>query len=210
MNVLFTIIVLAVVVLALYAVFIGVRRSREGAKTTNVKTTKQTFDLSQPVTPQQLSALAQPYRSYLGEAVQIHQEVAARSKTAPPALQQEVTELAFRLEMLVKRALPRAEHGTKLSEFLLELTPSEAQYAQTQTEAGKVQEELEHLVDTLKTLRGSLYQVLTDATNLGKDTSLATDLHDALLEVEGLEAAFKETDDFASLPTATQPDSTKT
>lgn len=186
MNSVITIIVLALVALALYAVFIGVRRSRGGS-------TQKTLDLEQLVTPQDLSSLAQPYRSYMGEAVQIQRDVAERAAKAPSAMQTDLTLLAHRIGMLVTRAMPRARHGTELSEYLLELSPSEPQYAQTQAEAEKVEEELKHFLDTLKTLRGSLYSALTGASNLTKDTYLTKDLQDALLEVEGLEAAFKET-----------------
>jgi hypothetical protein len=194
MNALLTIIVLAIVALALYAVFVGVRRSR--GQNSEVKTQS----LEQLVTPQDLSSLAQPYRTYMGEAVQLHRDVAERAAKAPAAMQTDLVLLAHRIGMLVTRALPRARHGTELSEYLLELTPSEPQYAQTQAEAGKVEEELNHFLDTLKTLRGSLYQALTEANNLTKDTYLTKDLQDALLEVEGLEAAFKETDELISLP----------
>ncbi len=188
MNALLTIIVLAIIAATLYGVFIGVRRSRKVAST-------QTRSLEQLVTPQDLSSLAQPYRTYMGEAVQIHHEVADRAAKAPSAMQTDLTLLAHRIGMLVTRAMPRARHGTELSEYLLQLSPNESQYAQTQAEAGKVEEELKHFLDTLKTLRGSLYSALTGASNLTKDTYLTKDVQDALLEVEGLEAAFREVTD---------------
>lgn len=186
MNTVITIIVLAIVAATLYGVFIGVRRSR------GQSSEKKTLDLEQLITPQELSSLAQPYRTYMGEAVQIHRDVTERAAKAPSAMQTDLTLLAQRIGMLVTRAMPRARHGTELSEYLLELAPSEPQYAQTQAEAAKVEEELKHFLDTLKTLRGSLYQALTGASNLTKDTYLTKDLQDALLEVEGLEAAFRE------------------
>jgi hypothetical protein len=189
MNGLLTIIVLAIVAATLYGVFVGIRRSR--ALSSGSSRTK-TLDLEQQVTPQDLSSLAQPYRTYMGEAVQIHREVAERAAKAPSAMQTDLTLLAHRIGMLVTRAMPRARHGTELSEYLLELSPSEPQHAQTQAEAKNVEEELKHFLDTLKTLRGSLYQALTGASNLTKDTYLTKDLQDALLEVEGLEAAFRE------------------
>jgi hypothetical protein len=183
------ILLLVLVVAALYGVFVGIRRSRnQNAQSSKTKT----LDLEQLVTPQDLSGLAQPYRSLMGEAVQIHRDVTERAKTAPSAMQTDLTLLAHRVGMLVTRAMPRARHGTELSEYLLQLRPDEAQYAQTQVEAGKVEEELNHFLDTLKTLRGSLYSALTGASNLIKDTYLTKDMQDALLEVEGLEAAFQE------------------
>jgi hypothetical protein len=187
MNTVITILVVALVALALYAVFVGVRRSRG-----QVTQKQETLDLEQHVTPQELSSLAQPYRTLMGEAVQIHRDVTERAAKAPSGMQTDLTLLAHRIGMLVTRAMPRARHGTELSEYLLQLSPSEPQYAQTQAEAAKVQGELNHFLDTLKTLRGSLYSALTGASNLTKDTYLTKDLQDALLEVEGLEAAFQE------------------
>jgi type II secretory pathway pseudopilin PulG len=195
MNTVITIIVLAIVAITLYGVFVGVRRSRG-----QMMQKQETLDLEQLVTPQDLSSLAQPYRTLMGEAVQIHRDVAERAAKAPSAMQTDLTLLAHRIGMLVTRAMPRARHGTELSEYLLELSPSEPQYAQTQGEATKVEEELNHFLDTLKTLRGSLYQALTGASNLTKDTYLTKDLQDALLEVEGLEAAFKETSELDMSP----------
>jgi hypothetical protein len=186
MNTVLTIIVFIIVALALYAVFTGVRRSQRQ------NSQAKAFDLEQPVTPQDLSSLAQPYRNLMGEAVQIHRDVTKRAAEAPAAMQTDLVLLAHRVGMLVTRAMPRARHGTELSEYLLKLGSNEPQYAQTQAEAGKLEEELNHFLDTLKTLRGSLYSALTGASNLTKDTYLTKDVQDALLEVEGLEAAFRE------------------
>jgi hypothetical protein len=188
MNTVLTIIVLAVVVATLYGVYVGIRRSRQSAQGSEAKR----LDLEQQVRPQDLSGLAQPYRTLMGEAVQIQRDVAERAANAPRAMQTDLTLLAHRIGMLVTRAMPRARHGTELREYLLELTPSEPQYAKTQAEARAVEEELQHFLDTLKTLRGSLYSALSGASNLTKDTYLTKDLQDALLEVEGLEAAFRE------------------
>jgi hypothetical protein len=167
--------------LIIASVIIAIRRS--------AKAKPKTLDA---VTPQELSRLAQPYRELLGKAVSIHQEVANQAKIAQPALQQEFTELAFRLEMLVKRALPRAVLGTQLSSQILKMQSTEPQYAQTQASAKKIEEELKHLLDTLSTLRGKVYQVIADSAELTKDTYLSQDLEDALLEVAALEEAFKE------------------
>jgi hypothetical protein len=188
MNTLLTILVLAIVAATLYGVFVGIRHSR------GQSSEAKTLELEQLVTPQDLSSLAQPYRSYMGEAVQIHHDVLERAAKAPSAMQTDLTLLAHRIGMLVTRAMPRARQGTELSEYLLKLGSSEAQYAQTQAEAGKVEEELKHFLATLTTLRGSLYSALTGASNLTKDTYLTKDVQDALLEVEGLEAAFQELD----------------
>lgn len=144
------------------------------------------------ISPQELSRLAQPYKTHLGEAVTIYQDVRAQASEAPKALQPELLRLAERLEELIKRALPRAEHGTSLAAYLLELNPAEPQHANTKAAAERVDSELSAFVDDLKTLRGKVYQVLTDANDLGKDSRLARDLEDALIEVEALETAFSD------------------
>jgi hypothetical protein len=147
---------------------------------------------SDAVTPQELSRLAQPYKQLLGQAVTIHQEVATQAKLAQPALQQEFKELAFRLEMLVKRALPRAQLGTQFASQLLSLKSTEPQYAQTQASAKKIEDELHHLLEVMSTLKGKVYQVIADSAELSKDSYLNKDLEDALIEVGALEEAFKE------------------
>lgn len=147
------------------------------------------------VTPQQLAALAQPYRSMLGDAVEVQRDVAERVREAPAPLQAELTELARRLGRLNERAYPRALHGTRLASYLLQLAPDEPQHAETSAAAAKVKAELEGFLVTLKTLRGKVYQVLTDATALSADGQLSGDLHDALIDVEALEEAFRETRD---------------
>ena len=110
--------------------------------------------------------------------------------TRPSHCKSELFDLAQRIELLIRRALPRAKHGTQLQGYLLELRPDEPQYAQTKASAAVVSEELGRFVSTLKTLRGKVYQVLTNATELSKDSQLARDLDDALLDIEALETAF--------------------
>ena len=144
------------------------------------------------VRAQDLSALAQPYRRYLGEAVSIQQDIGKQAHGAPQTLQYELTQLAQRVEHLVSRALPRAQYGTRLAAQLLELSPSEAQYAKTQSAAQEVETDLQAFVETLTTLRAKVYQVLSDVANLGADQQLTRDLDDALTEVSALEEAFRE------------------
>jgi hypothetical protein len=197
------ILLIALVLAAFYGVFVGIRRSRAGASSTVASASFKTkaLEVEQLVTPQALGSLAQPYRNIMGEAVQIHRDVVSRATTAPPVMQTDLTLLAHRVGLLVTRAMPRARHGTELSEYLLNLTPDEPQYLKTQAEAAKLEAELNHFLDTLKTLRGSLYSALTGASNLTKDTYLTKDVQDALLEVEGLEAAFHELSDPERLKT---------
>ena len=72
----FVLILLAVFGLGVvWGVVSGVRQSRRTAKS--------------PVTPQVLSALAQPYRRLMGEAVAIQKDVAKQAAGAPDALQRE-------------------------------------------------------------------------------------------------------------------------
>jgi hypothetical protein len=144
------------------------------------------------VTPQQLAKLAQPYRSLLGEAVAVVAEVRAQAHKAPSVLQQEFLTLAARLDFLVRRALPRAEHGSELAAQLLKLSLDDAQYAKTSEAARAVEAELAELVATFKTLRGKVYQIVTDAGSLTRDSRLGRDLEDTLLEVSALEEAFSE------------------
>lgn len=164
--------------IALVGVALGVRRGRQA----------QPGGLTAP----QLSALAQPYRSCLGEALAIQRDVAAQARRAPESLRYELESLAWRLERLVERALPRAQQGSRLAVYLLELHPDEPQYAATKTAAEALERELAELVETLRTLRGKVYQVLTDAAELAADPQLKRDLGDALIDVAALEEAFGE------------------
>ena len=173
-----SLLLLAILGLGAWGIVSGIRLSRAQPR--------------QLISAQQLSSLAQPYRGYMGEALNIYQDVAAQSKNAPGSLKRELNNLAQRLEQLIARTLPRAKHGTSLAAYLLELKPDEPQFAKTQTASKQVEQELQDFVSTLKTLRGKVYQILTDATNLGKDGYLAKDLEDALIEVEALETAFSD------------------
>ena len=144
------------------------------------------------VKPQELSALAQPFKNYMGEAVSIHKDVAIQASNAPKAIKHELMTLAQRIDNLIKRAMPRAKHGTSLAEYLLRLEPDEAQYQTTLESKEQVEQDLAEFVDNLKLLRGKVYQVLTDATSLQKDNYLSKDLDDALIEISALESAFSE------------------
>lgn len=165
--------------LGVWGVVTGVRNARRTA--------------SGSVTAPQLSSLANPYRTLLAQALEVQREVATQAARAPGPLEAELGSLARRVERLVERALPRARHGTDLSTYLLRLTPDEPQYAQTERAARRVEKELSDFLETLKLIRGKVYQILTDATALSRDAELGRDLEDALLEVDALEQAFGET-----------------
>lgn len=145
-----------------------------------------------PVASQELSALALPYRTQLGEAVTIQQEVAARAEKAPPVLRNEIRELSQRMYLLVRRALPRAKHGTQLKDFLLRLTPADAEFEANRLEADGIEQELEQFVEQMRRVRGKVYGILSNAASLQADRRLDTDLKDALSDVQSLEEAMSE------------------
>jgi hypothetical protein len=145
------------------------------------------------VPPQKLSALAQPYRSLLGEAVAVQQEVVLRSRTAPASLQLELTELSERMNRLVLSALPLAEHGTQLSEYLLRLGEDDPEFSATTQEATKLEGKLRDFLEHLKRIRGKVYTILSSAANLRADPRLETELGDALADVADLDEALGET-----------------
>jgi hypothetical protein len=145
------------------------------------------------IPPQQLSALAQPYRNLLGEAVSIQQEVVLRSRVAPPSLRSELAELSQRMSRLVLQALPLAEHGTQLSEYLLQLRDDDAEQAATLAEAAELQGKLEQFLQQLKRIRGKVYAILSSAANLRADPQLERELADALADVADLDSALSET-----------------
>ncbi len=175
----FTLLLLLVLALGAWGIVSGVRSSRR--------------QVGPPLTPPMLSALAQPYRGLMGEALSVYDDVAAQAAGAPKALSRELNDVALRVRLLVARALPRARHGTALEGYLLKLDPSDPQYANTKRAAAEVEEELRGFVETLRTLRGKVYAVLTDASRLEADPRLERDLEDALIEISALEEAFAET-----------------
>src|SRR5690554_354051 len=140
-----------------YAIWWLLAKSREEAGRSRFERDKP------PVEPQELSALAQPYKSLLGEAVTIQQEVSRRADTAPHVLRREIEEMSQRMHYLVQRALPRARHGTQLTDFLLRLTPEDPEYTANSTEAGQIEKELAIFVEQLRRLRGKVYGILSYA-----------------------------------------------
>jgi len=166
----------ALLVFGLWGVVSGIRASRRKSR--------------DALTPAELSGLAQPYRALIGEALAVQRDVAEQVGDAPAVLRRELEMIAERVSRLVRRALPRARHGTKLAAYLLELEEGEPQYRQTVEAADKVEKELSEFLDTLKLIRGKMYQVLTDASSLKADKHLSDDLQEALIDVDALEEAF--------------------
>src|SRR5690625_3006024 len=168
------------------AVYVLLRRAQQEAGTT-------ARDASEPaVSAQELAALAQPYRTLLGEAVSIQQEMAERANKAPDVLKVEITEMAARMHRLVQRALPRARHGTQLTEFLLRLTPGEEEHDHNRKEADRISGELTDFLERMRRLRGKTYAILSNASALQADQRLQADLDDALSDVQTLEEAMSE------------------
>lgn len=173
---LFVLLLLTLIGLGLWSVVSGLRLNQASPKA--------------PVSPQELGALAQPYRRLLGEAVATEQDVQRQIETAPRAFRRSLQDIGARMHSMTRRALPRAQHGTRLTSYLLRLEPGEAQYRETKRAAQQVEDELEEFVATLNTLRAKVYQVLTDASRLALDDPLSDDLSDAMIEAEALVEAF--------------------
>jgi hypothetical protein len=167
---------LALLGIGLWGIYSGVQASRRRG--------------SSAITSKQLSGLAQPYRNLMGEILQAHSDVLRQLKGAPPLLRKDLESLAQRVDQLIRRALPRAEQGTRLVSYLLDLSPDEAQYANMRQAAGQIEAELEQFLTMLKAIRGKVYQILTDAASLSQDAYLERDLEDALIDVAALEEAF--------------------
>jgi len=179
-------ILLLIVIAGVAAIYWLLRRSRQEAELSAFQRQEP------PVTAQELAALSLPYRTQLGEAVTIQQEVAQRAETAPAVLKQEISELSQRMFMLVQRALPRARHGTQLQDFLLRLTPTDPEYARNRQEADGIEAELAQFVEHMRRVRGKVYGILSNAASLQADRRLETDLKDALADVHSLEEAMSE------------------
>lgn len=145
------------------------------------------------ITPQELTKLAQPFRKYVGEAAELHRDVAAQVQSAPKPLRRELNEIVSRIARLISRAFPRALQGTQLINQLNNLEKDDPTHERIQEAVTTIEEELASFLETLKVLRGKVYRVLADATTLDRDSQLGRDLEDALLEVQALEEVFRGT-----------------
>lgn len=171
------IVLLSVLALGIWGILTGLRQARKAK-------------LESPVSPQQLSALAQPYRELMGEAVAIHQEILTQLSSANKVLKPDLHNLALRLVLLLKLAYPKAQHGTKLKAYLLKLSPQDAEHAAITTSAEETAQDLRDFVGQLKTLRGKLYQILSGASQMSSNLPLKEDLEETLSEVIALEKVF--------------------
>lgn len=146
--------------------------------------------LEDPVSPQELSRLAQPYRELIGEAVAIYKDLARQAEIASRSLKPELQGFVLRMALLLKLAYPKAEHGTKLKAYALQLSADSDQQASLNRSAQEVEEDLKEFLSQFKTLRSKLYQVLSEASQLASDLPLKQDLDETFVELSELEARF--------------------
>ena len=171
-------ILLSVILLGVWGIVSGVLQSRQKK-------------LEDPVSPQQLSRLAQPYRELMGEAVSIYKDVANHAETANEALRPELHSLLLRVALLLKLAYPKAEHGTNLKAYALQLQADDEQQTSLESRAQETALELQDFLRQLKTLRSKLYQLLSDASRLSADLPLKQDLDETFAELAELETRLK-------------------
>lgn len=148
-----------------------------------------------PLTPVQLSGLAQPFRTILGEMLEVWRAVRRAAGPAPSSVSQELQELSARVGRVVARALPRAQYGTRLLDRRDSLPTTDPAHLAMASAAQAVVDELHGFLDSLRSLQGKVYQLLADANALLPDDRLRIDLDEALIDVEALEAAFREVRD---------------
>ncbi len=170
-------ILIAVIALGFWGIFSGVSQTR------NKK-------FEDPVSPQQLSRLAQPYRELMGEASAIYKDVAKHAETANRTLKPELQGFVLRVALLLKLAYPKAEHGTKLKAYALQLNAEDEQQDTLNRSAEQAEEELKAFLAQLKTLRSKLYQVLSEASQMASDLPLKQDLEETFSELGELESRF--------------------
>lgn len=179
----FSLLLLLVIGLGAWALSLALRNSRESLQNTQH---------IQPISPQMLSSLAQPYRGLLGEAVAIDNDVQQQLQNSPEGMRIIIEGLAERIHQLVLRALPKARHGTDLSGQMLRLSPDDIQYQESKQASEAISKDLEDFVATLRSLRGKVYQLLSDSARLSLDTELQRDLDEAMLEAQALEEVLRE------------------
>lgn len=143
-----------------------------------------------PLQPVQLTALSQPFRDHMGRMLEVWRTLDAERRRAPPPLRGELTDVTDRVAGLVARALPRAQRGTRLLDYLRTLPPSDPERAATEAARARVEAELEGFLATLRALQGKVIRALTEAGSLGADAALRAELQDVLFDVEALEEAF--------------------
>lgn len=179
----FFLLLFGLVGLGTWAIMSGVRSSREAAA--------QQSRLS----AQHLSGLAEPYRGIMYEALTCLKDIRKQSENASPALKRRLQDIAMRVEDSLERALPRAQHGSRLQGYFVRMArQASAAQPELQQQAQDIETELRELLTQLMTLRDKSYQVLGQAAKLDFDQVSQRELQDALFELDALEETY------ASLP----------
>jgi hypothetical protein len=171
-----------------WAIMSGIRSSRKAAA--------QQSRLS----AQHLTGLAEPYRGIMYEALSCLKDIRKQSENTSPALRRRLQDIAVRIEDSLERALPRAQHGSRLQGYFVRLERQSSanknadQQPELQQQAQEIERELRDLLAQLMTLRNKSYQVLGQAAKLDFDQVSSRELQDALFELDALEETY------ASLP----------
>ncbi|MEM7735089.1 MAG: hypothetical protein AAF267_04800 [Deinococcota bacterium] len=187
----FFLLLIGLISLGVWAIGSGLKRSREAAAGKS------------KLSAQALSALAEPYRGIMYEALSCLHDIHSQLDNVSPSLRRNLADMAIRVEGILERALPRARHGSQLVAYLQRLsrnqnassniTDDEAK-AKLRQQANDIETELRDLLAQLVTLRHKSYQVLGDAARIDIGASNARELQDVMFELDALE------DVYAALP----------
>ena len=162
-----------------------------------VRSARATSAQARRLSAQHLTGLAEPYRGMMYEGLTCLKDIRKQSETASPALKRRLQDIAARIETSLERALPRAQHGSRLQGYFVRLekqTISADQHPELKQQAQDIEQELRELLGQLMTLRDKSYQVLGQAAKLDFDQVSSRELQDALFELDALEETY------ASLP----------
>lgn len=170
---------LVVAVLGVWGIVSGLRQSR------SVK-------LESPISPQQLSSLAQPFRQLMGEAVTVHKDMITKIEQAPKLIEEQLKDISLRMTLLLKLAYPRAQHGSQMLAYLQDLNHDDAEAKTIKASADNAEAELRNFLTELKTLKSKVYSLLSNASEVTSRLPLEQDLQETFAEVEQLERVFEE------------------
>lgn len=147
------------------------------------------------VSPQALAALAEPYRSLLGEAVQLERTLNAEIEQAPEVLRPSLGELSGRVARVLEPAYRKAQQGTQLQAQLLRLEPSDPQHAAAAERARSIEQELRDLTDQTRDLYSRTLRVIDEAQRLEPHADPQHELSEAMDQVTALEEVFRDLGD---------------
>ncbi len=172
-------ILFVVAALGVWGIVSGLRQSR------NIK-------LESPISPQELSSLAQPFRQLMGEAVTVHKDMIANIEQAPKLIEEQLKDVSLRMTLLLKLAYPRAQHGSQMLAYLQDLNAQDAEAKSIKESADNAETELRKFLAELKTLKSKVYTLLSNASEVTSRLPLEQDLKETFAEVEQLEKVFEE------------------